>query len=395
MRIVHVINRFSPNIGGAEAYVHMLSKKLIELGHEVYVVTTTSMKFRGIEGSKLPRSEIMEGIRVVRAPAYLSGPGLVLSPSIHQVIRAVKDVDIYNIHGLLSNISLEAMFEIRRKLGKPSVLTTHDIEIAENLTIYLPLWRLYIHNLGQYLLKNVDAIISQNPEDASFIIKILGISPARVHIIANGVDKDFFDPLKVKDEERRTFIRKVGIEGRRILLFVGRLEARKRIDLLLLAMRLIVKECKDAILLVVGSDQGMLSKLVAFSKNMGLENHVKFCGRLTDKELRTAYAVSDISVSLSAQEAFGLALVESMMMGKAVVSHRWKGIKYIIEDGVNGLLVDPFDYEGLAKKVLYLLENDCYRASLGKKARDYATNNFSLDIMAHRVIHIYNSILSV
>ncbi|MEM3610107.1 MAG: glycosyltransferase family 4 protein [Candidatus Anstonellales archaeon] len=328
-----------------------------------------------------------------RAPAYLSGPSLVLSPSIRQLVREVNDADIYNVHALLSNISMEAVYEIKGRLRKPVVLTTHDIKVAENLTIYMPLWKLYIHTLGNYLVKESDAIVCQNPEDASYIIKTLKISPTKVHVIPCGVDTNFFNPLRVTDEEKESFIQKMGIDCKKVVLFVGRLEARKRIDLLLLAMRLVLKKRTDTILLIIGPDQGILSQLLALSKKLGLEKHVKFCGKLTDKELRIAYAVSDVSLSLSAQEAFGLTLAESMAMGKPVISHKWKGIQYVVVDGVNGLLVDPFDYEVLAKKVLYLLENDSYRNSLGRKAREYVLNKFSLDIMTKSIIKVYNSVL--
>lgn len=393
MKIVHVINRFLPNIGGAELYVYRLSKKLIERGYENCVITTTSTKFRGIECANLPRSEIIDGIKVLRAPAYLSGPSLVLSPSIRRLVREVDDADIYNIHGLLSNISIEALCEIKRRLKKPVVLTTHDIKVAENLTIYMPLWKLYIRTLGYYLVKESDTIICQNPEDASYIIKTLKIPPTKVHVLPCGVDTEFFNPLRVTDEEKESFIQKMGIDCKKVVLFVGRLEARKRIDLLLLAMKLVVKKRTDTTLLIVGPDQGVLPQLTALSKKLGLEKHVKFCGKLTDRELRIAYAISDLSVSLSAQEAFGLTLIESMAMEKPVISHKWKGIQYVVADGVNGLLVNPFDYEDLAKKILYLLENESYRNSLGKKAREYVLNNFSLDIMTRQIVKIYNSIL--
>ncbi|MEM1510678.1 MAG: glycosyltransferase family 4 protein [Thermofilaceae archaeon] len=393
MKIVHVINRFLPNIGGAELYVYRLSKKLIERGYESCVVTTTSTKFRGIEGAKLPRSEIIDGIKVLRAPAYLSGPSLVLSPLIRQLVREVNDADIYNVHGLLSNISIEAVCEIKRRLKKPVVLTTHDIKVAENLIIYMPLWKLYIRTLGYYLVKESDTIVCQNPEDASYIIKTLKIPPTKVHVLPCGVDTEFFNPIRVTEEEKESFIQKMGIDCKKVVLFVGRLEARKRIDLLLLAMKLVVKKRTDTILLIVGPDQGILSQLVALSKKLGLEKHVKFCGKLTDQELRITYAISDVSVSLSAQEAFGLTLVESMAMERPVVSHRWKGIQYVVVDGVNGFLVNPFDYKDLAKKVLHLLENDSYRVSLGRKAREYVLNNFSLDVIVDRIIHVYNSVL--
>jgi glycosyltransferase involved in cell wall biosynthesis len=247
--------------------------------------------------------------------------------------------------------------------------------------------------MGRFLCKIVDAIISQNPEDAIFLKEKLKIPHTKVHIIPNGVDTEFFDPRKVTEEEKRDFIKKMNLGSKKILVFVGRLEARKRIELLLLALRLIVKERKDVVLLIIGPDHGMKSKLIESSRKLNLENHVRFCGKLSDHELRTAYAVSDISVSLSAQEAFGLALAESMAMEKPVVAHAWKGIKYVVKNGVGGLLVNPFDYKNLAKKCLHLLEDDSFRINLGKKAREYVINNFSLDVMTNHILKVYTHVL--
>ena len=100
MKVTHVINRFIPCIGGAELYVYNLSRKLIELGNDVTVITTTSTKFRGIEKSKLSEKEIINGIKVVRARAFLNGPGFILAPTLAEVVLNGNS-DVYNIHGFL------------------------------------------------------------------------------------------------------------------------------------------------------------------------------------------------------------------------------------------------------------------------------------------------------
>jgi glycosyltransferase involved in cell wall biosynthesis len=393
MRITHLINRFLPCIGGSELYVYNLSRKLIELGNSVTVITTTSTRFRGIENNELCEKEIINGIKVVRVKAFLSGPGFILAPTLAKMILN-SNSDVYNIHGFLSNISIEGASMIRSFKRRPIILTTHDVTIAENLKRYYPLWKLYVHSLGKFLCRNVDAIIVQNPQDASFI-RSLEISSSKIYVVPNGIDTHIFSKSNVSKQEQESFKEKFKIKDDKfVLLFVGRIEKRKRIDLLLFTLKLITKEMSDQVLLlVIGPDQGEKAELLKLAKQLGLEKNVVFTGPLDTRDLLAAYAVADIFISLSAQEAFGLSVIEAMSMEVPVVTHRWKGISYIIKDGINGFSVDPFDVKALAEKTVFLLKNDEYRRSLGKMSRSYVVENFSIERMVSEILNVYKSII--
>jgi len=388
MNIVHIINRFLPNIGGAELYVYNLSKKLVKLGHRVTVITTTSTKFRGAETRLLPKREVIDGIEVIRARAYLSGPGLVFAPLLSRLILD-SDADIYNVHGFLSNISVEASIITKSFKGKPIVLTVHDITIAENLRLYYPLWKLYFNSLGELLCKVADVIVAQNPQDAS-LLRSLVKDGDKVHIVPNGIDLNLFNKSKISFTDLEEFKKKFGVENKHVLLFVGRIERRKRIDLLLFALKLIVNEFGDNVaLLVVGPDQGEKENLLKLARQLGLEKNVIFTGQLDVHDLLKAYAIADIFVSLSAQEAFGLSILEALAMEVPVIAHRWKGISYICKDNSGCLLVNPFDFRALANNVVFLLRYEEYRRFLGEKGRSYVAENFSLEKMVEHILSIY------
>jgi len=393
MKVIHIINRFLPCIGGSELYVYNLSRKLIELGNSVTVITTTSTKFRGIENSELYEREIIDGIEIVRVKAFLSGPGFVLAPTLTKVILNSAS-DIYNVHGFLSNISIEGASTIKSFKRKPIILTAHDVTIAENLKRYYPLWKLYVHSLGKFLCRNVDAVIVQNPQDASFI-RSLGISSSKIYVVPNGIDTHIFSRSNVPKHQQENFKEKFRIKNDKfILLFAGRIEKRKRIDLLLYALKLIIREIGDhVILLIVGPDHGEKTELLKTAEQLRLERNIIFTGPLETKDLLAAYAVADVFISLSAQEAFGLSVIEAMSMEVPVVTHRWKGISYIIKDGINGFSVTPFNVKELAEKTLFLLKNNDYRKSLGKMSRTYVVENFSIELMASRILNIYRSLI--
>jgi 1,2-diacylglycerol 3-alpha-glucosyltransferase len=239
----------------------------------------------------------------------------------------------------------------------------------------------------------VDAIIVQNSQDASFL-KSLGVSSYKVHVIPNGIDTCMFSRSNVSKYDLEKFKERFRVNDKYILLFVGRIEKRKRIDLLLHALKLITKEIGDkVVLLIVGPDQGEKTALLKLAKQLGLERNVVFTGSLDTKDLLAAYAVADVFISLSAQEAFGLSVIEAMSMEVPVVAHRWKGLSYVIKDGINGFSVNPFDVKALAEKATFLLKNDEYRKSLGKTSRSYAVENFSIERMVDKVLNVYRSLI--
>jgi glycosyltransferase involved in cell wall biosynthesis len=82
-----------------------------------------------------------------------------------------------------------------------------------------------------------------------------------------------------------------------------------------------------------------------------------------------------------------------MSMEVPIVTHRWKGISYIIKDGINGYSVAPFNVKELAEKTVFLLKNDEYRKSLEKMSRSYVIENFSIERMISKILNIYRSLI--
>jgi len=109
-------------------------------------------------------------------------------------------------------------------------------------------------------------------------------------------------------------------------------------------------------------------------------------------DLLKAYTIADIFVSLSAQEAFGLSILEALAMEVPVITHRWKGISYICKDNSGCLLVNPFDFRALADSIVLLLRDEEYRRFLGRKGRSYVAENFSLEKMVEHILSIYKAL---
>jgi len=100
---------------------------------------------------------------------------------------------------------------------------------------------------------------------------------------------------------------------------------------------------------------------------LSLSNHVVLRGGIGNNRLRELYAMSDIFVSTSLYEGFGMAIAEAMCNYLPVVATNCGAVPYLVEDGVNGFLVPPRDYEQFADKIRLLLESEELRKKMGAK----------------------------
>jgi len=156
------------------------------------------------------------------------------------------------------------------------------------------------------------------------------------------------------------------------LLAVGSLTERKDLDTLLRAIRIIVDRYneKEFIVNVVGDlekDKCYSAEILETTRALSLSNHVAFRGRIDASKLFDFYTKSDIFVSSSLHEGFGMAIAEAMHNHLPVVATNCGAIPSLVQDGVNGFLVPPRDYEQLAERIARLLESEELRKKMGAK----------------------------
>jgi len=156
------------------------------------------------------------------------------------------------------------------------------------------------------------------------------------------------------------------------LLAVGSVTERKDYETLLKAVKALIGRYGKVnfFVNVVGDlekDTEFLAKLLATADSLSLTNHVAFRGRVDNSELRDFYARSDIFVSTSLHEGFGMVIAEAMCNCLPIVATNCGAVPYLVEDGVNGFLVMPRDYEQLAEKISLLMESEGLRKKMGAK----------------------------
>jgi glycogen synthase len=179
------------------------------------------------------------------------------------------------------------------------------------------------------------------------------------------------------------------------LLFVGRLEARKGIDVLLAVAKRLLPRYPELHWDIVGNDQIPGPDGISYRKVFeddpeaaGILNRVTFHGEVSDLALRGFYRACDVFVAPSRYESFGLVLVEGMMFGKPVVGCRAGGMLEVVVDGVSGLLAEPGDAASLEACLIELIENAALRDRLAASARKRYMENFTAVPTAKRVVEM-------
>jgi glycosyltransferase involved in cell wall biosynthesis len=182
------------------------------------------------------------------------------------------------------------------------------------------------------------------------------------------------------------------------VLFVGRLERRKGIDVLLSAIPTVIDAFPDTRFRIIGDhsiqDSGGMTYMDRFlqeQKGTRCVQQTVFCGRVGDDVLRQAYADCDIFVAPSLFESWGLVFVEAMREGKPVVGCNAGGMPEAVLDGVNGLLVEPDDKRQLAEALIKLIGDESLRMRMGESGRRLFEENLTSRHTAENSQGLYDS----
>jgi len=184
------------------------------------------------------------------------------------------------------------------------------------------------------------------------------------------------------------------------VLFVGRLERRKGIDLLLDAVPVLLASSAAVRFTIVGDDsipgphgRGYRQEFETSHPDLVKRGAVRFLGKVSDERLDQCYAECDIFVAPSRYESFGLILVEAMRHGKAVVACDIGGMREVVTNDETGLLVRPEDTEALAAAIGALAANKELRTRLGQRALETYMTTFTRAATAERALRFYRDIL--
>jgi len=182
-------------------------------------------------------------------------------------------------------------------------------------------------------------------------------------------------------------------DGKKNILFVGRLEFRKGLNYLLNAFLLVKREIPDVRLIVVGPGTRLRRRYERWVQKTGLEKDVVFAGYVSNEDKARYYKTADIFCApATSRESFGIVLLEAMATGKPVVATNIPGYASVVSDGEDGILVPPKNYNELSRVLKTLLndENLCRQMGMKGKAK---SRNFSWELVAQQVMDYYLRII--
>jgi glycosyltransferase involved in cell wall biosynthesis len=244
-------------------------------------------------------------------------------------------------------------------------------------------WRKIVEQIS---FSKADAFCAVSRYVAETTRNLLNLGYKPITILPNPIDTTLFRPRPDINEEPGA------------ILFAGTVTEKKGIRQLIDAMLMIKKAVPDAHLYVVGRDShekvGGRSFTEILRNNLPheLTDCVEFVGAVQNKDIPGWIARCQVCVYPSHMEAQGIVVIEAMSAGKAVVASQTGPGPELIDDGINGLLCDPFSPDSIAKKVILFLKNDEFRQTLAYQARLKAMKEFSIDTLITKNIDFYTSV---
>ena len=238
------------------------------------------------------------------------------------------------------------------------------------------------------LLADADGIIAFSPHERDAMARLYGADAGRIHLIPCGVDLRTFRPLDREESRQR-----LGLNGDKVLLYVGRIESLKGVELLVHTVAQL-DTCEPVRALVVGDDNGQdneLARIRRLAETLQVEDAFDFVGRVPQEELPVYYSAADVCVVPSFYESFGLAALEAMACGTPVVASRVGGISTVVQHGRTGYLKSWRCPEAFANSLEMLISSKSLQHSMGQAARRRA-EDLSWEKIAGRIAAVYQAL---
>lgn len=418
-RIYIVIPTFLPLVGGTEKQALIQGRSLRERGYEATVITLHHNR-------KWPQHEVIEGVPVIRVAGWLLGdreklPGplrkllylmaiLWLGWALWQHRRRYDVLHVYKLNlvtlptAFACYLTNKPMIIAVRSAGPPGVTISRakasliagpldataawlqvDGQINEDgdLAALESLGRPVVR-FTRFLLQRIHAVVvvlSSRMEDYLIAHKF---DMPDVRLIPNGVDTAYFHPAPASPSHG---------DQPRVVVCVSMLRYEKGIDVLLQAWRLVQEQLagpSQAKLIIVGIGP-LQEQLECMAKALGIADSVEFAGLQSDIPMQ--FQRADLAVLPSRFEGMPNTVLEAMACGLPCVATRVSGSEDIIQHGINGLLVEPQDYESMAQALFTLLRDPLLAKTYGHAARRRIEQNYSFQRILDLYIELYQSLI--
>ena len=404
---VHTCPLDQPGIGdsgGMNVYVRSVARRLAEMGVTVDILTRMA-------GPEQHVVDVDPGVRVVHLAAGPDAPVPKedLPRYLHEFFRSMlrfaaeeaeesgrssPPYDVVHSHYWLSgSIGRFA----RERWDVPLVHSFHTLGRVKNLTLAHgeepePDARIAGE---QRVVRAADCILAPTIGEAADLVNLYGADPKHVRVVAPGVDTDVFTP-----GDRDGAKRELGLAGRAVILFVGRLQPLKQPEAAVRAIAELTRRNPDLAgritLVVVGGPSGrggvQPSSLATLASDLGIAGSLRLEGTVPHDLIPRYYRAADVVLIPSRSESFGLVAIEASACGAPVIASDVGGLRVAIRDGVTGLLVPSFEPAAYADAISRVLTDASLAGAMGSAGAHFA-RRFDWRRAAFDLLAIYEDLV--
>lgn len=344
-KIAYLIPYFHPYKGGAENNCLELSRRMAKLGHDVTVLTSKASE------ADLSGEEIFSGIKIRRYKRLNNQYYLAFYPGLLFGLLRSR-YDLIHVHGF--GFIWQDFCLLLKKLTSPRQIMLNSphgpFMTLSDYTLFQRLLKFTYTIIQKIFLRFLyTAVIQDNTRQHEWITTY-GISMKKIHFIPNGIPEKF-----LKKTDTATFVKEHKLSRKTIISFIGRYEKYKGLEYLLEALSETIKTHKNIKLFALGESGAYLTRLQEMVNELQLAGHCELLVGAKDEIKEQILSVSDIYVSASQWEGFGISLLEAMAKNNAVISTRTEGSLFLISEEENGLLFDYGDVKELEALLARLL----------------------------------------
>lgn len=386
MKILIAADLHWPTINGVATFSRNLAKGLSDRGHEVLVIapSQTGKSYEEYDGNYLIKRTIS-----VPFPFYQN---FKISPASQMEVRKIiSDFQPDVIHIQMAMFLGLATRTYALKYNIPLVATNHAMpeNLMDNIRLLAPIskpiQRLMVEYGARFHAK-VDYITLPTRS----AIDMFGEDRVAVPVepVSNGIDLSKFQPTKAQEETYEKFNLP---KDKQIVTYIGRLDAEKHVPVLIKAFAKIMNDDRHLLIVGDGTDAEHLRNIVL---TMGISDRVTFTGRVSDDDIIELHKVGTLFCVPSPAELQCIALLEAMASGKPAVAVDAGALSELCQDGVNGILCEKDDVDGIAEALDTLLSDQKLLEAYSKASLEIAKTH-DIEYTLTRFEEIYEQVIAL
>lgn len=400
MNILYITNSwsFSPTHASAVTTYEII-KRLVKKRHKVTVLVPSTENARNIKHASI-EPILLKNVKVVTSGPFsfnfneenlISGGLTCTIWHLPLILKALALKRKTNYQAVISmyhptHLATFSGFIISRILKVPLIVKVHDlIPDITDPNIFRRIYKKSLFKLCSKFLKKGSLILVPSSEWVNLLEKVYGMSKDKIVLLPNGVDAIKFNVNVDCDYLRRT----LGLENKKVILFIGKFFRVRGLECLIKAMPNIVEKEPNARLILLGEGSEK-RKIIDLSRHLKIGDFVMLMSEVEHDAVPAYISLADVAIgpltgfSIS-MGTMPIKVIEYMACGKPIVGCFNGAAKDLIIDGYNGLLISPEDVDQLSSAIIRLLLDDNLAKRLGMNARKHVEAFFDWNVITEKL----------